>query len=380
MARNLAARELTPPRSVGTLDGFALATPDDDAELRALLHRVVIPGAVRVAFTREPDYFAGEGLAGATDRTLLHRADGRVNGIARLSTHSLHRNGTPRRIGYLGELRVASDARQSARLLRHGYAILRESVRSDDTTGCFTSIATDNTRARRVLEGGGRFGLPAYTSIADLVTQLVPVGTVTPRGNDGATDSTAIDRDELTDFLVHHARASQLSPDWSNALWDALASHGLHASDFRIVREHGRIVAAAAVWDQRSFRQSVVCGYEGVLRMSRPFVNLIARAGFAPHLPPPGSVLALGSVFGAAVDSDAHWIPLWNALRAEGLRRSLDWLAIARETRDPQLAALRRHIGGREYHTKLYDVRWPDVASWLDPWDARPFRPEVALL
>ncbi|MBL0170921.1 MAG: hypothetical protein IPP90_09350 [Gemmatimonadaceae bacterium] len=388
MARHLADRELTEApgkaaSAAGAPDGFALATPRDEAEVRTLLRRVVMPGAVRVAFTREPDYFAGEGLAGADDRTLIHRADGPVNAVARLSLHTLHRNGTARRVGYLGELRVAPDARHGARILRDGFDILHRQVRENHVEGCFTSIATDNVRARRVLEQGRRFGLPVYTPIADLVTRVVPVNRATREAAaDGTTGPAAapVDRDELTGFLQRHARSVQLSLSWDDARWQALAEHGVGLRDFSVVRERGRIVAAAAVWDQRAFKQTVICGYDGLLQVSRPLVNLLARFGVAPLLPQPGTTLALASVLGMAVDSDTHWATLWNTLRQTAAHRSIDWLVLAREARDPQLSALRQCRRGREYHTRLYDVRWSDAPAWPDRWDASPFRPEVALL
>ena len=68
MARPLADGELTAVAPATHATGVALATPADEADVRALLRNTVMPGAVRVAFTREPDYFAGEGLAGAVDR------------------------------------------------------------------------------------------------------------------------------------------------------------------------------------------------------------------------------------------------------------------------------------------------------------------------
>ena len=58
----------------------AVAEPEDDAGLRRLLRESVIPGAVRVAFTREPDYFAAAGLAGAGDVTIVARRGSRVIG------------------------------------------------------------------------------------------------------------------------------------------------------------------------------------------------------------------------------------------------------------------------------------------------------------
>ncbi|MEO6446104.1 MAG: hypothetical protein ABIZ91_03135, partial [Gemmatimonadaceae bacterium] len=187
-------------------------------------------------------------------------------------------------------------------------------------------------------------------------------------------------RDELTSFLARHAWEAQLAPTWDAARWDALACHGIDMNDFVVVRERDNIVGAAALWDQRAVRQTVIMGYRGVLRLARPLVNVFASVGLAPSLPAPGHVLPLAAVLGATVSEDRQWAPLWRALRDSARARDLGWLSIARGADDPQLAVLRDVAGGREYRTRLYDVRWPGTPTWSDAWHALPFRPEVALL
>jgi len=381
MAGPTVAGELTSGRASRRASSFAVATATDDAALRALMQRTPMEGSVRVAFTREPDYFAGEGLAGADDRTWVHRNGEQIDGLGRLSVSTLHRNGAPYRIGYLAELRADPEAQArgaAARHLRDGYALVREVVLANGVDGCFTSIAADNSRARRVLEYGGRLGIPAYTAVADLVTLVIPVGRA-PRTAQSLA-CMADDRDELTDFLERTAAQSQLSPKWDAAIWNALARHGVDMRDFRIVRERGHIVAAGAVWDQRPFRQVVIRGYTGALNWARPVINGLARVGVAPPLPAPGTVLPQGAILGGAVDDPRHWAPLLVALRAAASERALAWLLIGRDARDPELGALRRLRIAREYHTRLYDVRWPDVPSFSDAWNNLFFRPEVALL
>lgn len=382
MARHLVDRQLTSAGDVNAQSagaGIAVATAGDGAELRALLRRIETPGGVRLAFTREPDYFAGEGLAGAVDHTLVFRDHGRISGMARLSEHALCRNGTECRVGYLGELRLAPEARRRARMLRDGFDVLRQMVVDREINGCFTSIALDNERARKVLENGRRLGLPSYTPVADLVTLVAPTMRRT-RAVGAEHDKATLDREELTAFLTEHASAAHLTPAWNSARWDALERHGVHARDFCVVRDEGRIVAVALLWDQRDFKQTVICGYRGALRVVRPLSNVLARVGLTPPMPPAGHVLELASVFGATVASDQYWPALWNQLNAAATERAIDWLVIARETRDRQLAALRRLVRGREYHTRLYDVRWRGVPTWSTAWNAQPFRPEVALL
>lgn len=351
----------------------ALADRGDDAGLRRLLRASVMPGTVRVAFTREPDYFAADGLAGADDVTVVARRHGEVVGAGRCSLYSLMRNGTPRRIGYLGLLRVADETRASPRLIREGYDLLGDVVRTR-AEGFFTSIAIDNVRARRVLELGGRLGLPSYRRLCDLVTMVAPV-----RPNDVA-EVEPPSESELGSFLNDDATRFQLALPWNGSLWQSLRQYQVSVRDFAVVRRGGRIVAAAAVWDQRAFRQTVIDGYEGVPGRIRPLVNAAAAMLGRPALPAPGTVLAQGSILGASVPDPRDWNTLWSQLQQRAGASGLSWLVISRDARDPELAILRRLTRAREFVTTLYDVVWPGAAGWSEPWDARLFRPEVSLL
>lgn len=377
MAGTPVAGDVSATARVGRTGGYALAGAADEAELRALLRCAPMAGAVRLAFTREPDYFAADGLAGACDRTLIHRDEAGISGVARLSAQRLHAGGKLRRIGYLSELRLAPEARARTRLLRGGYAELQRHARALALEGCFTSIAADNLRARRVLEQGGRLGLPAYVPVAELVTLLFPV----PRRGMAADHAPqSAGTGELTRFLQAHAVRAQLSLSWDAARWATLERHGLAARDFEVLREAGRIVAAGAVWDQRAFRQVRVCGYSGLLRWSRPVWNAAAAAGLGAPLPAPGAVLAQGMITGGTVAAPRYWTPLLQALLRSAAGRGLEWVAVAREARDPELTALRRLGRAREYRTRLYEVRWPDWPAPAPEWREGLLRPEVALL
>lgn len=351
----------------------AVAERADEAGLRRLMRASVIPGAVRVAFTREPDYFAADGLAGAEDVTIVARREGRVVGSGRCSVYPLLRNGVRHRIGYLGLLRVVADAPESPRLIRDGYELLRHEVQSR-ADGFFTSIATDNARARRVLESGGRFGLPAYRPLCELVTLVAPVRSTT------GTPAAPVPHGELVEFLVQDARRFQLSLAWDATVLQDLTRHGVQARDFAVVRRHGKVAACAAVWDQRRFRQTVIDGYEGMLETFRPLVNATLVMRRRPRLPAPGTVLNQGAILGASVPDPRDWDVLWHELQLQAAARGLAWLVIARDARDPELSALRRLTRGREYHTTLYEVVWPGRKPWADPRDSALFRPEVGLL
>lgn len=378
MDRDAAAGAVTVER--GSALDFAVATAADDAEIRALLRASVTPGTVRVAFTREPSYALGEALGGAVDHTIIARHDGRLVALGRSSTRTLHCNGTPRRIGYLSELRVLPGVNLGAKVLRDGYAFLREVLRADDAEGWFTSIANDNTRARTVLELGGKLGVPSYTHVADLETLLVAAKGAEPRRDATLLSPTPVDRDELSAFLHAHAPTSQLTLTWDDARWTALAAHGITPQHFHVLRSGGRITAAAAIWDQRPFRQVVVDSYAGSLQHSRIMVNILQLAMGKPPIPTPGHPLRQASVLGATVADTAMWAPLWTQLRSVAAAAGLQWLLLARDTRDAALPQLKAMLSPRLYQTRLYDVAWADGPRLGDAWDGRVFAPEVGLL
>lgn len=377
-----------PLRRAATDDwSIGWAAPEDDGGIRALLRRSVIPGAVRVAFTREPSDAAGAALVGSTDLTLVARDAARIVGVGRCSIHTLFRNGTPRRVGYLSALRLEPGAPSSPRLLRDGYRALASAASEAGVDGFVTAIADENARARRVLEHGGRFGLPNYRAQAPLVTLVAPVARATrDEGRQGieaelaARLGDAASTEELTDFLQRHAVRLQLTIAWDASRWSALARHGVTPASFVVVRRNGAIAAAAAIWDQRAFRQTFVDGYEGALRRLRPLANTWQRLRGLPPLPRPGSALSQGALLGVSVADTRDWPRLWLQLARRARALSLDWLTITRDARAPELTALRRLTGARAYHTTLYDVAWRDQPSWPDAWDGRLFAPEAGLL
>lgn len=370
MAGNAVAGHLTPRVSL-----VRRATADDDAGIRALLRRSVLPGAVRVAFTRDPSYALGEGLAGAVDATVVAHAHERVAAMGKCSTQTLMRNGIATPVGYLGELRLDPDTPASPRVLRDGYRLMHEALQAAGARACFTSITSDNARARQVLEHGGRLGLPIYAPLCDLVTLVLPVR----HGAAGARAAELVSAEDCAVFLRAHAARCQLALAWTPEQCEALMRHGADLRDACVVRRHGRMVGVAHVWDQRAFRQIRIDGYSRPLDLARGSVNMVQRLRGLPTLPAAGAVLAQGMLFGAAVESPDEWPALWTAVQVRAAALGLEWLAIARDARDPELATLRALAPAQEYHTTLYDVAWRSDPATTS-WDARLFRPEAALL
>ena len=383
MDGNVVASQLSAPPEPARVGvaAFSWATPDDDAEIRALLCETPMAGAVRVGFGREPSYFAGQNLAGAEDRTLLARAGGRLVCLGSLSEREVWADGRALRVGYLGGLRLAEGTARSMVVLREGYRRFVDHARRSPAEAWFTSIAGDNVRALQVL-AGGRAGLPRYTPLADLETRVMPIGRRGPVAADGSAKVTAGDEAELTAFLNRQGERYQLGITWTATRWAALARHGFTLADVRVVRRGGRIVAVAGVWDQSPWRQVVVHGYAGALRLLRPVANAWAVCAGRACLPAAGERLRQASVFPFAVEPEHAGAldELWRSLEAGARVRGVEWLTLALDARDPLGRGWRTSARTRIYRTRLYSVSGDDFGGDVLAQSERWFRPEVALL
>jgi hypothetical protein len=370
-------RELTPARA-GRVP-FALATPADDAEIRRLLRENPMPGRIALTLEREPDYFADADLPGTEKQTVIASENNRVVCAGSCTIRERFINGQPRRVGYLGGLRL--DARATGRfdILRRGYEFFRELQTDARADYYFTSIAADNALARKFLERGLP-GMPAYEFADEFVTALLPVNSQSP--NSAPPEASTLEPTELLDCLNNHGRHYQFAECWSGQELGALPALGLQAKNFHCVRVGGRVSAVAALWDQRAFKQTVIRGYAPWLAMARPAVNVAARIMDAPCLPAVGSTLAHAFVSHLAVDPEESGalIALIARLRISAAGRGIEFLTLGFAASDPRLASLRSHFRCREYRSRIYVVRWPGLGGSAHELDGRCLGPEVALL
>jgi hypothetical protein len=304
---------------------FALAQPEDDAQLRACMAGVWMEGRMAVSFRREPDYFAGCRLQGDAVQVIkcTDHVDGRIKGMGSRSTLRVHVDGRPMRLGYLADLRGLPEVRQGT-LLARGYRFLHDLHRLDPVPFYLSVIFDGNERALGNLLGA-RAGLPVYSSLGrirtpaiqfDVAREPLPVAhTSFERASEGAMN-------DIAGFLSEQLPLRQFSPVLDVADFAAGGRlHGLRAQDFFVARRHGRIVACLAAWDQSAIRQTHIERYPPGLALLRPLINLASKVSPLKPLPPPGGrvphlYLCLAAVAGGEV---ALWRGLlrhaYNALR-----------------------------------------------------------------
>lgn len=364
-------RGVAPDRGVR----FAVATASDEAAIRRLLRENPMRGAITLTFEREPDYFRGTNLAGAEDRTIVAFESERLICMGRCTTRECWVNGRPARTGYLGELRLDHTAQGRFDILRGGYRFFRAQQSSAPADFYFTSLASDNARARQLLERRLP-GLPRYAFLNELTTLLV--ATAGPHGTGPPLESATAA--ELMEFFNTCGARHHFAAAWTAASFASLATHDLPLDAFGVIRRAGRIVAAGALWDQRAFRQTVIHRYTPALAAARPLLNALAPLLRTPRLPPPGRPLAHAFLSPLAIAPEAAALlpEMVGSFLARAAQRGLDYLTLALPSTDARLPELKRRFRCRTYASRLYRVTWPGEAA--AELDARPVLPDVSLL
>jgi hypothetical protein len=366
------------------------AVPADDAGIRSLMRREEMPGRIRMAFTREPDFSPGCAVTGDAYRVVVARrvADGEIVGVACRSVRHVFLNGREVRIGYLGQLRV--DERFRGRwFITRGFALLRQIDRDDPVPAYLASIVDGNDEAAGVLVAKRRRSFPAFRAVADYRTLALRIGRSIGRprrrsdGAGGSDESGAeeiapasVDQfGEVASFLRTQGARRHLASVWTEEALRSMQGLGLRADDILVARRHGRIAGVMALWDQSAYKQSIVRGYSGWLRA----LGLILPGVGLPRV---GAEVRSAYASLVCIDGDDPRLfrRLLCAIYDMARERRLAYLLIGLDARDPLLAVARAwpHVS---YASRLYLGSWSAASHGeLDELDGRLSYVDIATL
>ena len=348
---------------------FALAGPEHEPQLRALLREHAMPGWVELTLEREPDFFAAAAAAGGVSQTIVALDGDTVVGMGCRSVREVYLNGRAASLGYLSGLRLQPAFRRGTALAR-GYRFLRQ-LHEDGRTAAYVSTIIEDNRVVMAMLAGGRAGLPRYRDLGRYVTFAVALGAWRPgrrpRPDVIVSHATPSDLDAVVAFLNEHGRRRQFFPVVHCHDFNARAWQGLDPRNVLIARgDGGRIEGTAACWDQSACKQTRVIGYRPLLAAVRPLLNTVLHLAGFPGLPAkrallPALYLSLICIRG---DDPATLAALLNGVHAEhgGAR---GWLMVGLHERDPLCGAIRRWTSLR-YTSRLYAVHWEDGRSVID--------------
>lgn len=361
-----------------------LATAGDDAAIRGLYRSQPMPGRISVAFEREPDFSLGCRVTGEDCQIVVARTadDREIAGVACRSSRQVYLNGSEQRLGYLGQLRI--DERFRGRwLVSRGFGLLKQLHDCDPLPAYLVSIVDGNLEATGVLVRNQRKIFPAFHAVADFCTLAVSVGGYKPAlardGSIAGADGRQLG--EIAAFLRSCGARRQFFPAWTGEKLRGLTELGLRIEDLRIMRRNGEIIGVAGLWDQSSYKQTVVHGYSGWLKAAAPIYNLSAPWLGRAALPRPGETLrsAYATFISVANDDEDIFAALVRELYNLARFRGFEYLLIGLDVRDPLLPVAREyaHIA---YPSRLYLAEWPDGGHVHEQLDRRPAYVDIATL
>jgi len=370
---------------------IGLATGHDDAAIRRLCAANAVPGTITVSFEREPSYFLGCETMGRECQVLVarrrgHGADDEIVGAACRATRPVFINGEMAEAGYLGQLRVDREFR-GRWLVSRGFHLLRELHDQRPVPGYLVSVIEGNREAFGVLIHHRRRHFPAFHEIGRLSTLALNVGRMKPMASEvpsgiDVTRAGADDVPAIVGFLGRHGAEKQFYPAYTESDFSGHpAMLGFRVNDFVVARREGRIAGVLGLWDQSSYKQTVVRGHTGWLRASRPFYDLAARLMSRPTLPRPGEKIRHAyASFACVADNDAAvFRPLLRGVYNLAAERGYSYLMIGLDERDPLLRVARgySHIA---YPSRLFLADFEDGGRFHEQLDGRVPYVEIAAL
>jgi hypothetical protein len=182
-------------------------------------------------------------------------------------------------------------------------------------------------------------------------------------------------------FLNLHGAERQFSTYWTDEVLARLSPLGLNAGDLRIARRGDQIVGIAGIWDQSTYKQTIVRAYSGWLRFMTPLYNKGAPFLGRRKLPRPGEQIksAYASPFCIANNDLSVCRALLRDLLNLAQSRGFHTLLIGLDANDPLMNAAREysHV---VYPSRIFLAEWPNGESIHEQLDRRPAYIDIATL
>jgi hypothetical protein len=333
-----------------------LASRDDDEHIRECLRKNAMSGEISITFETEPSYFDALSVQGKENKVIIGKTnDGKMMGFGSITVKPVHINGDIFNIGYLSGLRVNKEFRRNIFLLK-GYQLFRDIDPSLNVPFYLTTIIEDNLEARKILESG-RAGMPQYNFLGTLSTFLVKPRERSSKININIVRGNEVSLEGIVKFMNQEGSKKQFYPYIEEKDFGSDYLRDLSQEDFYVALNEKEIIGLAAKWDQESFKQTRIVGYNKTMRFARPFINLASRFTNVPRLPSERELLHYFYVsFPTTKDNNPEIMEsLLSKITSDPENRHYDYFTIGTMEND-SLNQVIRTFNPREYRSKLYLV------------------------
>jgi hypothetical protein len=335
---------------------FSLATRQDDQLLRTCLKSNEMKGSISISFESEPSFFDALDIQGGESQVVIAKTDtNKIIGFGVRTINPMYVNGNIRNVGYLSTLRVNSDFRNNTFLAR-GYRFFRKLDEDGKVPFYLTTIVEDNLDARKILESG-KAGLPRYTPLDILSTSIIKPKLKKMDSEHVVLKGNNFSLEEIVRFINMEGKKKQFHPYYDVSDFNSPRLRGLEKKDFYVAVEGDEIIGTLAKWDQSSFKQTRVVGYDKRMRIIRPFINLSSRFSNIPYLPQTGKLLHyFHTAFPTTKDNDPSILEsLLKEIASDSKNNDYDYFTIGLTRSDPLREAV-KPFSPREYNAIVYLV------------------------
>lgn len=282
----------------------------DNADLCMLFESVSMESDLDLSIRRDPDFFSLYRIQGTSWECWLGESDDGLAGLGAIVVRDGYLNGSPTRIGYLGDLRVASDL-QGRKLVPRFYGpILQDAAQRFGCDVFLTTIIASNRHAIRALTGprAREAGIPPYEFVRSFGIRAVYLTVPLPRtpSEFEVERATPANVAEIAEFLDRDGGGRPFGYSCTEEELRRRLDEwpGFDASSFYLARTaDGALAGCAAVWDPGPVKRTVVRAYGGRMRSVRRTYNLAAAALRFTPLPAPGGRLHYAYATHVAVPS-----------------------------------------------------------------------------
>lgn len=250
---------------------FHAVSANNQQHFVKLLEENAMQGWVDMLMTRQPNYLNKQHYFGQ-EYPVLAEQEGVFLGCCQLTKQQGFVNGQRVDLGYLNSLRVSENYRNKIRVLKEGFSYLKNFL--SPLAYCYTSIASDNKIARRILEKGVA-GLPKYQLLGELSTFVI----AKTRAKHLGLWQKVGQLQTIVDFYNKQASQYQLAP--------YLAEDWLIKADLPVLGyyQNNQLKGCAVLWNQQSFKQIIASHYHPLINLLRPVYNGYAKLTNRPQLP-----------------------------------------------------------------------------------------------
>lgn len=330
-----------------------IASPEDGKEILRILESSSAKGSIELLYTRRPDAYESYMKEPGEAHVFVSKNGERTVGTCAELIREVYIGGEVCRAAYICGFKKDSDYNGG---VGFGVRSIRSLCRDGIDFYCCSVIA-DNSDAQRKFEKCSR--LISMKPFAEYRTYIlnpkvkvkVPAHTLTFR------QAEERDTAELIDFLNKEGKRKDLFP----VVRSLGQFHGLSYRNFYLLIKDGRIVAAAALWNQTEYKQYVVKKYRRLMKFARIANPLLSLIGYI-RLPREDSPLdfPMLSFFVSEDDSEEYYRVFLNEIKREiGKKYGMFVIGIPK---GHFASPIFDRLPSVRFDTKLYEITFP----WSD--------------